>query len=413
MKKSGLSKIPSASSLVRARKGTSSLEVTGTPPPLKDIPSMELKNLFWSAGLIDAINDEAPTGEQCQELFTGSADGSSSGFLGCYSAQQIGYAFQSIMEGGASTCYMKNAPTTGALTLVDGSYPNGKVTDLFTTPSGSQDRLIKLQIAGFGDGGGQTGFIKLDSESKLASNGLQYAYTVWFCQDGEAQASNYERSTVSLSGEFKYEGVNLTEGSEFKNEVVAQLVKSGSGIEFDPAQNRTAKTSHESAGSKFKSIISILPSNIISTKVKEVFNGASRESYSLASFSGSGLSSFRVRSSALKEVFTATDGPSMSNTAGVEFRDPRYVSAPTASLVDGLDDVSLDTDSFFDQDASVTPELGDKSCDASADIVVSMNFSNPKLMELAAKCEAEKLDNMDFCRGSAELTAALGACSGG
>jgi hypothetical protein len=373
---------------------------------LKDIPTLGAKNVFWNAGVIDTlIVTDTPTQQQCEEFFVGPNDGQSAGMLGCYSVQGVGYSFQSILEGGTSTCLMKGLPTrenvtAGAVTIVDGSVPNGDISQLFSTPAGDKDRLVKVIISSFqdpGNGGGgsgsQTGFINIHSSKKLASKGNQYAYNLWFCNDGETTANNYEETSVSLGGLFTYKNVNAMQSNKYQNEITAHLTKSGSSIDFDLTKERTASSAGEFQGANFKSAVTVLPTNLIKTKVKETFNGFGRSNYGIASFSGTGLSDFRVQSAALKDVFS-----SQSMQAGIEFRDTVYVSAPNSELASLLSEVDIATDPFYVQDGTVTPDFSDKPCSAQADVTISMNFSSSALQQIFMSCQSDRLNNMDFCR---------------
>ncbi len=418
LKKSGLALIPSASSLLKASPSASKLTTSGTAPVLKDIPTLGAKNVFWSPGFIDTlIASESATQEQCQEFFVGANDGQSAGMLGCYSVQGVGYSFQSILEGGTSTCLMKGLPTkenlsAGAIRVEQGSLPSNDISQLFAIPPGAKDRLVKVVISNFqepGDGngsggGGQVGFMNIHSAKKIAAKGNQYAYNLWFCNQGESTANNYEETSVSLGGVFAYKNVTSMQANKFQNEITAHLTKSGSSVVFDLAKERTASSSGEFQGANFKSLVTVLPSNIITSKVKESFNGFARSNYGVASFSGSDLSNFRVLSAALKDVFSV-----QSMQAGVEFRDSVYVSAPTTDLIPLLADVAIGTDSFYSQDGTVTPDFSDKSCSAEADVTISMDFSSPLLQQVFMSCQSDRLSNMGFCR-SQELFQAQSKC---
>jgi hypothetical protein len=411
LKKSGLAQIPDASGMLKARSITTALDVTGSPPAIKDIPAIGAKDVFWAPGLVDAIVAATPPSQpQCSEFFAGTADGQSSGLLGCYSVQGVGYSFQSIMEGGSSVCFMKNVPTkanvaAGAVRVIEGSLPNGDITKIFSTPSGSKSRLIKVNVTGMPDGN-QTGFIRINSQATLDKKGQQYSYNLWFCGQGQSSATNYEETSVSLAGEFKYLNVFVEGTSEYQNQITAYLTKSGDGIGFDVTKERSARTSGEFQGANFKSLITVFPNNTIATKVKESFNGFGRSNYGVASFSGAGLSEFAVRSAAIKDVFS-----NLNQQAGAEFRDTLYVSAPSTSLISELSKVDISTDSFYTQDGSVTPDFSDKSCSADADVTLSMDFANPALATVAVTCAANQLQNMDFCRTN-EIVQAMTKCTG-
>jgi hypothetical protein len=420
LKKSGLALIPSASSLLKARPSASTLAVSGTAPVLKDIPTLGAKNVFWSPGFIDTlIASEPATEQQCQEFFVGANDGQSAGMLGCYSVQGVGYSFQSILEGGTSTCLMKGLPTkenlsAGAIRVEEGSLPNNNISQLFAAPSGAKDRLVKVIINSFQEpgggngggngGGGQIGFMNIHSAKKLASKGNQYAYNLWFCNEGETTANNYEETSVSLGGLFTYKNITSMQGNKFQNEITAHLTKSGSSVSFDLTKDRLAASSGEFQGSNFKSLVTVLPENIIKSKVKETFNGFGRSNFGVASFSGTGLGDFRVQSAALKDVFSV-----QSMQAGIEYRDSVYVSAPTTGLATLLSEVDIATDPFYAQDGTVTPDFSDKSCSAQADVTISMNFSSPLLQQVFMSCQSDRLNSMDFCR-SQEMFQAQSKC---
>ncbi|MFN5061569.1 MAG: hypothetical protein ACK5GN_01865 [Pseudomonadota bacterium] len=411
LKKSGLAQIPSAAGLLKSRSASASFAVSGTPPVLKNIPTLGAKNVFWTSGFINAlVAAPSPSQQQCEEFFAGPNDGQSSGLLGCYAVQGVGYSFQSILDGAKSTCFMKGIPTKanfdgGAVRMVDGSMPGGDITQLFSTPSGSKDRLVKVLVGGFGNEPAQTGFINIHSAKKLAASGNQYGYNLWFCDAGQTTANNYEETSVSLGGEFKYLNVNQMGPNKFRNEITAFLTKVGSAIQFDLSKDRTASSVGEFQGNSFKSFVTLSANNTISSKVKESFNGFGRSNYGVASFTGTGLGDFRVHSAALKDVFF-----SQSRQTGIEFRDPVYLSAPNTALVAELAKVDIATDSFFSQNGAVNPDFSDKSCSAEADVTLSMDFTNPLLRQVFLTCESDRLENMDFCR-SQDMFQAQSTCS--
>ena len=409
LKKSGLASIPSASGLLKSSAKTSALAVSGNPPAVRTIPTLGGKNVFWTPGLVDAISvANPPTQLQCSEFFYGATDGQSAGILGCYSVQGVAFAFQSIIEGGNSACFMKNIPTqenvaSGGVQVVDGSLPGGDITKLFSIPTGTKARIIKVVIAGFG-AQNQYGFIRINSQSTLDKKGQQYSYNLWFCNEGQATANNHEETSVSLAGEYKYFNVFAEGTNKYQNEITAYLTKSASGLEFDTSKERVAQTSGEFQGGNFKSLITVFPNNTIATKVKESFNNFGRSNYGVAEFSGSGLSDFTVRAAAIKDVFS-----NLSQEAGIEYRDTLFLSAPSSTLKSELAKVDIATDSFYSQSASVTPDFSDKSCSQEADVTLQMNFAIPSMQLIGQTCSGQQLQNMDFCRGN-EILAAYMKC---
>jgi hypothetical protein len=409
LKKSGLASIPSAAGLLKSSSQTSALAVSGNPPAVKNIPTLGVKNVFWTPGLVDAITAANPPSQsQCGEFFHGTSDGQSAGMLGCYSVQGVAYAFQSILEGGSSACFMKNVPTqanvdSGGVQVIDGSLPGGDITKLFSTPTGSKARVIKVVINGFGDQN-EHGFIKINSQASLDKKGQQYAYNLWFCKEGQTTANNYEETSVSLAGEFKYFNVFVEGTNEYQNQIAAYLTKTATGVEFDTTKERTAQTAGEFQGANFKSLVMLLPNNTITTKVKESFNNFGRSNYGVSEFSGSGISDFAVRAAAIKDVFS-----NQTQEAGIEYRDTVYLSAPSSTLKSELAKVDIATDPFYTEAGTVTPDFSDKSCSQEADVTVQMNFSVPSMQAIGQTCSAQQLQNMDFCRGN-EIIAAFTKC---
>lgn len=415
LKKKGLGGLPSAAALLKSKKGGSARisEASGTPPLLKAIPDVQggVKNVFWASGVVDRIAAGTPSGSDCNDFFVGATDGSSGGLLSCFSVQGVGYSFQNILEGAGGTCYMKNVSKqslidAGAVEVTDGSLPSGGIESVFSPPEGSRDRIVKVVISGFGGGAGETGFLRIDAAGRLANAGRQYGYTSWFCQNGGSVPGNRERVTVSLSGAFEYSGASSAGGSSFSNTIRAQLLQSGAALTFDPAQERSSSSQGEmTGGGSFKSSVILTPENLIKSRIFDVFGGIARKNYSVARFSGSGLSSFRVIEMALKnsDTFGQFQG-------GFEFRGDlinRYVSAPSNTLISELNEVDLQADEFYQQPASVDTDFSSLSCSADADVTLRMNFSNPALQRVAQLCESERLEDMNFCFQDPSITQAL------
>lgn len=413
LKKNGLGRLPKASALLRSRSsGASVNDPDGTPPVLKNIPGTAgaVKSLFWSDGVLEAIANGTADQQQCSEFFSGSTEGTSAGLIGCFAAQNVGFSFQSVLEGASSTCYMKNIAQqslidSGAITVVSGSLPSGGIANIFSAPSGSQDRLVKVEISGMGQAGDRSGFITIDSTSKLNAAAMQYAYTVHFCNGGAVTPSNKERVTVSTSGKFTYSGTYVEGGFKGENSISAQLSGSSSSIMFDLTQNRTSASSQDlGTGQSFKSAVTITSANLIKTKTYDFFGLGGRKNFAVSEFSGADISDFRLIQSAVKDQFV--DG---SNQGGFEYRGSlgKYVSAPANSLIDSLDQVNFSTDPFFQSAASVDPDFSGLSCTANADVTLQMDFSNASLGAIAQACQQERLQGMNFCIADPAIVQAL------
>ncbi len=425
LKKGGLSKLPSAGSLVRQNAQAAWVsDPSGTPPILKDIPTISggIKGLFWSPGVIDAILAGTASASQCSEFFVGATDGSSAGAVGCFSLQGVGYAFQNILEGGGGTCYMKgvskNSLLNNGISVTDGSLPDGSLENVFVSPTGSQDRMVKVVIGGFGGGPSQTGFIKVDSSSKLTSAGLQYAYTSWFCEGSSATPNNRERVTVGINGEYTYSGVNSMNQMKFSNEIRGFLATSGSSVTFDATKDRSSETRGEfGTNGSFKGSVSISNDNVLRAKVFDNFGSGAHKQYAVSKFTGTGISSFRVPQSAVKDLFDAFGSQAFQGIFEYRADPSRYVSSPSSTLGDSLSEVDFNTDAFYQSPASVTPDFSGQSCSADAEVTLQMDFSSPALQQVAMSCMSERLSSMSFCNSDPMIAQAFQkyatSCGGG
>jgi len=425
LKKGGLSKIPSAASLMKTNSQTAGVaEPSGTPPILKDIPTTAggIKGIFWTPGVVEAITAKAASPAQCSQFFVGQSDGTSAGVVGCYSLQGVGYAFQNILEGSGGTCYMKgvsnDALLNNGITISDGSLPDGKLANVFAAPSGNKDRLVKAVIGGFGGGGSpsQTGFIQVDSSSKLASGGLQYAYTSWFCDDGATTPSNKERVTVGIDGKFQYAGINEQNGMSFSNTITAYLATAEGSVGFDVTRERSSESYGQFGTSSFKGLVTISADNFITSKTYDNFGSGAHKHYAKSQFTGSSIADFRVPQSAVKDQFDAFN---QAHQGAFEYRQDvaRYVSSPANSLLSEVSSVDFSADTFYQAPDTVTPDFSGLSCTADAEVTLQMNFMSPALQQVGMACAQERLSNMNFCSSDATVNAAFmsftQACSGG
>jgi len=408
LKNRGIALLPNLATLVKQRPSGSRLAaVSGNPPTLNEIPGIA-KNLFWLNGEVDAIGTGNPTTGQCDDFFHGNADGESSGLVGCTSVESVGRAFQSVLDGASGVCYMsrissKAALDSGGVAVIDGSLPAGQIINLFSTPPGNSSKTVKVVIAGFPQGGGgQSGFLVIDSEAKLNQDGNQYGYTSYFCQEGQSTPSNYQRTTLSLDGKFELSGYNSEGTNEFKNLVEASIIQSGSNIVFDLSKSRKAKSeAKDAAGNRFKVQISVNPDNTINSQVKERRGETRSEVVSKSRFKGSDITNLGVLELASRYKFDENQ-----RTAALEYRDSAYVSAPGSALLNDLSDSALD-DQFFQSEGEVEPNFKGKSCSAEADVTLRLDFSVPQLAAIVAECETRRLERQSFCFANSDIGTAL------
>lgn len=403
-----LSKLPSLANLARAKSsgGASASTVSGTPPTLPAIAELStIKELFWRTGVVDAVANSTANAGQCTEFLNGSSDGESSGFSGCYLAQNVGYNFQNIVQSGTSLCYLKNMASqalvdSNTVNVLAGSLPGGDIEQVLA-PAPSSERIVKVSA------GGSYIFIKIFSAADNAARGNQFRYHLWFCDSPSLPPTDFEKTTVKLSGEFiaNVEGIHDGNG-QFASTVRAFLTSQNGSIVFDTSRDRSANSEYSASNMSFKSYLVIDGSNVIRSKSYDTFVGfEGRRSYSVSLFSGTSVSNLRLIAGAYKDK---KDTPGNDYSAEVEYRDPTYVSATGTVYGTMLSEVDIDTDTFYSAPASVTVNTSEFSCSASADVELSFNLASSDGQAVQQTCEGERLDGMDFCNNDSNVQAAYG-----
>ncbi|MBX7143440.1 MAG: hypothetical protein K1X79_03240 [Oligoflexia bacterium] len=403
---SNLSKLPSLANLARAKTsgGASTSSVSGTPPTLPAIALLStIKDLFWRTGVVDAVAGSTATVGQCSEFLNGLSDGESSGFSGCYLAQNVGYNFQNIVQSGTSLCYLKHMASqalvdSNTVSVVSGSLPGGDIEQVLA-PAPSSERIVKVSA------GGSYIYIKIFSAADNAARGNQFRYHLWFCNSPNSQPTDYEKTTVKLSGEFIANVVGTGDGSgQFTSTVRAFLTQQDGSIVFDASRDRSANSEFSGSNSSFKSYLVIDGNNVIRSKSYDTFVGfEGRRSYSVSLFSGTSVSNLRLIAGAYKDK---KDTPGNDYSAEVEYREPAYLSATGTTYGAMLAEVDIDTDPFYSNPANVTTDTSEFSCNASADVVLSFNLASSDGQAVQQTCEGERLDGMDFCNGDSNVQAA-------
>jgi hypothetical protein len=413
--KVNLAKLPDLSQLAKSRSeqslGKRIKSVSGTPPTLAEILTSGPTTVFWRPGVVGGIASGSPTPEQCSEFFAGNTDGHSGGFLACYLSQNAGQALTEVVRAGTTMCYLKNMPTNevlqaGGFTVTRGTLPGGSVTRLFETPAGSSPRVIKIGLsAGGQNGGASTGIIKVFSSGQIASSGDIYKYEMIFCEGESPDPQEIEKTRITASGEFISSSFNSHGGNDrFSGTVRAFLRSQGNSLVFDDTRSRTASFSSSrsdgGASSSSKSYVEITGSNEIINKSFGVFPEDTHKAYSISRFSGSGTSSMRFFEGAIKQSFAFGDF-----NGATEYRDSFYASAPANSYVSSLAAVDLAADSFYQGTPTVADGTSSLTCASVADIEVSVDMENDAMRSVAAACESERLDGVNFCQSN-ELTEA-------
>ena len=412
-KKFSLDDIPSFSGIAKAKGSVSSLDVSGTPPQLKDIQTEGAQNVFWKAGVIADIIAGAPSADSCNQFF-GRVGGKSSGYTGCYMAQSVAQGFSKILTTTNSLCYMQGMPTqalmdAGAVTLVSGSLPGGDITKLFEVPSGSTSRLVKIAT------GQQDIFIQVASASANAAKSLQYSYTINFCESNAVAGS--ESTQISLGGKFTA-NTNHTFGDSGRSaiSVTANLKKANSSYEFDSATSRSATFVGISGDHTFAARLEISPNNEITSRFRDSSAMSVVKGYSISRFSGSSMADLRFLEGGAKNEFNGQsfDGATEYRAIESPVSDSFYASTPDSAYAAKVNSFDFSADDFY----TVLPTVNNPdefSCSATPDIEISLAFQNQAFQSVATKCNGEKLNGTDFCQSTALLQANAqfaAACSG-
>lgn len=405
-----LSQFPSTGSLVKSaslsQSNFSTNAVVGTPPTLEEIVSSGGEDIFWRPGVVSTIGSGTPDQATCSEFFGGSDDGTSGGFGACYLTEGVGYSVGEIIRAGTSLCYMKNAGSqqgaeSGAIQIASGTVEGG-VRNLFSTPSGSQSRTIKVSTSG--EEGESTMFIRVASASENERDGNQYKFEFWACEGNQSSPQEYEVTRITSGGEFKSKSIHtFGQNGIGESNTSGFLSRSGSSLIFDTTRERTATFggSQESVATNFKGHIVINGQNQIFSKVHDTQGEHERKGYSVARFDGSGLSTLRFYEGAFKEEQQFGE---FSN--GIEYRDAGYRSSPQSEYITFLDQVNFSTDEFYTESFSAPTIPSRASCTTTPDVVAELDMSSEFMQSIAQECEGERIDgDIQFCRSEALETA--------
>lgn len=399
----GLDKLPGVGKVANsfARASVKLGAVIGTPPKLSDIPTMDVSNLFWNDGVVSRINSSTATQDDCNQFYGGNSDGASAGYAGCYMAMATGQIMEEAVRAGTSVCYMRNFPTVGeagGVSVTSGSenLPDGDVAKIFETPEGSTPRLVKVQISNFpGDDGPGDIFIEVAGQETNNANKDQYAYRMWFCNEGTANGSESGRVRKNGKVTLSAEGADGP-GEGYSVSLNAYLIEKDGELTFNPNLDRILDLNFASEFHAQKGRAVFTAQNEIKTKSYMPFEGI--RSYGVMSFQGSEVADVRFLDGAYKDEKESSQEDGFE--VGVEYRNDRYVAAPESDKVKALRKVNLISDDFY-QVEPLTFDASAYDCSASADVTVSLDFSTPELLAVGQKCEGESLDNMDFCSSGA------------
>lgn len=403
--KFGLSDIPGVSGILASNdSATSSVgasTASGTPPTLGEIKNLGASNIFWRTGIISAINSGSPSPEQCNELFGASADGSSSGFSGCYMAQETGYMMENIIQSGTTLCYMKNFPTrdvqnANGFSVVKGSLPGNDITKLFTPPSGNSPRFIKVNIDD--EQGAISGIFKIYSQGQNDTNGDQFRYDVVFCSEGSSSSNEYEKARITLAGELITKARNSQgQNGAGENSVRAFLTLVNGELKINPALGRKAEFTSVNGTFNYKSSLTLNADNEIENKVRSTEGDSTRKAYTISRFTGESAPTVRFIEGAYKESSSSFGNFSLAT----EYRDTYYAATQSSNYSSRIDEVNISNDSFYTETPSLSDSSAPISCNQSVDVEIDINMSSDAMKSVESLCESERLEGMDFCKDTA------------
>lgn len=403
-----ISELPSVSTLVATDSSSPSIikAVSGTPPVLKDISESNVDTYFWNGLLATITAAGSATSSQISSYWQGEG--------ACRMAQTVGYAFQNILQGGTSLCYMQNMPNAAnGVAIVSGSA---------STPSevfnqGSDSKIVQAQvknsdkIPGGGGGGIDTIFIKVfGTGSSEGSAG--YAVDLWFC-NSSGTITGYEQLRLN-SGAFTSTNVNQDANGSYVGTISASLTTNASGqLIFDTAKDRSAVVYYTppDASNKFFGTVKVDSAGLLTARNYQSgsFGGGPSQTSKraiYAQFSGSTMAtlSFSTASFALQDVFGTTN---QSVTGATEYRDTNYTSIDSGDLLTSAVNDKFDDAIYTGDETSYKAKLSETSnysCKATPDVVVSMDMSASGPAAVASQCE-NGFSNMIFCDSSTVNTA--------
>lgn len=409
LSKSGISSLPSSSSLVSSSSSSSSIDpfaVSGTPPTLKEIAALPtIKNLFWRLGIIDAIAN-TPTPQQCGEYFYGMQDGLSGGQAACRMAETVGFSFQSILDGALSVCYMQKFPSaanvsSGGVTVVNGTLPNNDITKIFS-PASKKNRIIKVNIED--SQGDKLIFIKINSSNKNETKSDFYKATLWFCDPNTLQPDGFNIVDIGDNGLFKtVSGHSSNTGSKHISTLKGYL-KGNGDLSFNDNFERTALFERVQGGNggTFKSLIKV-KGNYITTKSFDTIGNFTNKNYIKAEISGTDFDDLKFLQGAFKNFRSKSGNGDESFTGATEWRTLSYLSAPQNSLIEDVEDFSIDDDDFFSSEGSVDFDISKYSCAETADIEVNVDNGNSTVAASLAECSGLQVQGMHFCHDDTQV----------
>lgn len=415
---SSLSQLPDASSMVATSTSSTALSlasVSGTAPLITDLKS-SADQYFWN-GLVATINGYSSYQDLTYSVanqFWGGVAGGPSGQGGCFMAQNTAQVFGRLMDSASSACYMKGMPKAESGVTITPE-PSGGNENLFAQEAA--DKIVRVDISGAehdsggGGGGGddqpERVLIKVYGSDSVGAD--VYKVQLMMCKSGSPKG--YETFEVNKST-LAYSAASVhkdSDSAKFSSSMTATL-KEGSGdtLEFDTSKDRTVLMKGSFSSDKFGAKVLITGENLIYNLMNHE-NGSNKDKIvSVSQFSGSSINDVRFLAAGFKGY---NEGSSGNHTweGALEWHDTYYaaISSSSSDLYTKANDIGL-SDSFFSEDKNPTTDFTGVDCGASADYVVTMDFTDDAVKAIAEKCEANnkvKGSDNNYCWNSNVQTA--------
>lgn len=414
--------IPNVGDMLSSAAQDLDLVARSLAPTLSELSEADsIKGFFFADGVVEAINAGNPTQQQCESFFEGMS--------ACHMAEATGHTMEQILSSGTSMCYLKNAPSAeGGVKLIKGK---GKSADIFRTEE--KLKIVEIRMAGddeqHADGPGEGGpgeggpgeggpgeehppeqiKIKVRPHSDNLANANHYQVELLFCNAENGQALGYEDIRVTTDGQLLISaGHKEPSGGTFNHTVTAALVENEDGtFSFDESQAKVATVVFETSEMEFRAHITHTPDNQLTVKFVDRFGDHKifRFITSLVQ-PGATIGDLRFLSGAVKEqireLIGANEQVVHNILEGTTYGTSRYEADPDSELLTIANNTQFSDDPFFSSEESSTVEAPFE-CDAKPTHVVRMDMFHPAMQSVAAMCEKNFLEGMDFCWSDSEV----------
>ena len=311
------------------------------------------------------------------------------------------------MEAALPACYLSRAATQsnldgGGISLVgDSSFPGSAVENLFTPPSSSSARVIKLQIRN-GDRDSDI-FVQIDGTATLATESLDYRVKLYGCDDDPtADPSTFDQISVSSDGSFVASTAGLRDGqiSITLRGTVSYNSETGE-YEYDSSAGNTADIVFINEGSSASNKYNVtVQSGTIMIKLMEIGSTSQRNGIAKIGYLG-GVSDLAMTQGGTKWQTLTNNVETESSSGGFEYRDTRYASAPSNSFLSDIQSTDFSTDEFYLSNPSFSLDTSDFSCGTIPDVTVQIDMSSSTMQAIQDECEGFIPTNTRFCESDA------------